>query len=93
MKFLPLIGAVVFFVIAQVVLTRYGTTGGAIAAILMLALWWVSYVWKEKKMDRLWHELNELPAEKRIELLSNADDDLRDSMLKRDAKKKPIKSA
>jgi hypothetical protein len=92
-KLIPFLGAALFFVIAQVVMGAYGLTGGVIAGGAMLALWWASYVWKERVMDRLWHQLSTLPPEKRTEVLAKADHDVLEAMVKRDAKKEPIQAS
>ena len=92
-KLIPFLGAALFFVVAQVVMNAYGLTGGVIACAAMVALWWASYVWKERVMDRLWHQLNTLSPEKRVEVLSKADHDVLEEMVKRDAKKEPIQTS
>jgi hypothetical protein len=86
MRFLPWIGAAVFFFIAQVVMHYYGTVGGVVALVPMLGLWWWSHILKEKKMDRLYSELMKLDHEKRTEVIADLSPEDRDAILKRRAK-------
>lgn len=83
MKFLPLVGAAVFFIIAQVVMRAYGTIGGAIALVPMLALWWWLYILKGRKMDKLYLELMKLDPEKRSEAIADLPPERRDDIIKR----------
>lgn len=85
-----MLGAVGFVVIGQFTMRAYGTAGGVAAFTLVLLAWWGSYAWKEKMMDRAWHEFSALPKEKQTEILARSDETFCAAMAKRDAKKKPI---
>lgn len=86
MRFLPWVGAAVFFLIGQVIMSAYGTVGGVIFLIPALGLWWWTYTLKEKKMDQLYAELMKLDHEKRTEVIADLSPEDRDDILKRRAR-------
>jgi hypothetical protein len=89
MKFLPILGTLLFLVVGQFAIRTYGAVGGVAALSLMLVTWFGSYVWKERIMDRIWREFSRLPQDKQTEILAHSDEAFCTAMARRNAKKEP----